>query len=255
MSFTTEQGRTGTSVIELAQANQFFSTSGTGMSAMTHDPARGFLYVVSKLDAFVYVVDVRDDSGGTLDDSNYLDLETLAVTPSSGTTGYRGALLDPARDRLYLTSRSPEGVVILDLTQLVDNDAKEVSWYTAMGVLAMQSEITNDRGVDSTSRIGGAGMTLSADGRYLLATHHRSNAVAAFDLEQGAWGEEIAWLAHIGENPHVVRLTPDGRHAVVANYVGDVDPDGRATSATLAVIDMDPESETFLEVVTWLVNR
>ena len=111
-------------------------------------------------------------------------------------------------------------------------------------------------GLNQTSQAplsASAGMTLSADNRHLVVAHHRGNGVSIFDMEQDTFGAEIAWLAHVGENPHLVRLSPDGRYAVVANYVGEIED--KAASGTLSVIDMDPASETFLEVVTWLVNR
>jgi hypothetical protein len=51
----------------------------------------------------------------------------------------------------------------------------------------------------------------------------------------------------------VVRVAPDGLTAVVANYTGDV-VDGLASS-TLVVIDLDPTSDTYLEPLTWIVNK
>ena len=95
-------------------------------------------------------------------------------------------------------------------------------------------------------------MSLTADGRYLMATHFRGNALITFDLDMGAYGEEIGYLQHIGENPHLVELSPDGRYAVVANYVGDLI--NETAHSTLAIVDADPNSTTFLEVLTWIGN-
>jgi DNA-binding beta-propeller fold protein YncE len=155
---------------------------------------------------------------------------------------------------MYLTGRNPDGIVVTDLTDVVDDDAKEITWFSPYGVLPMQ-DMRDDAGAATQAAIGGAGMALSTDNRYLLAAHHRGNGVAIFDLDLGAVGAEVAWLSHVGENPHLIRVSPDGRHAVVANYVGDVASDGLATSSTLAIIDLDPDSPTFLEVVTWLANK
>lgn len=253
LTFTTELGRTGTSVIELAQVTRDFYSTGIGMSGMTHDPARGMLYVPSKLESYIYVVDVRDDSGGALADVNALDVEGIVAVNSLGSIGFRDVLIDEARDRLYLTARDPDGVVVIDLTLLVDDDVKAVDWYTASAVLPLQDQL-DDAGETTVAAMGGAGMALTPDGRYLLVAHTRGNGVAVFDLEQGAFGAEIAWLADVGEDPHLIRIAPDGRHAVVANYVGDV-LDDNSSSSTLAVIDIDPASPDFLQVVTWLANR
>lgn len=253
LDFTTEQGRTGTSVIELAQSTETFLSTGIGMSGLTLDADRGMLYVPSKLESYIYVLDVRDDTGGTLNDANALDVEGVVAVSTLGSIGFRDVLVDAPRDRLYLTSRNPDGVVVMDLTRLVDDDTKDVNWYAASSVLPLQS-LSDDAGATTVSTIGGAGMTLTPDGRYLLVAHHRGNGVAVFDLEKGAWGSEVAWLADVGENPHQIVMSPDGRYAVVANYVGEI-LDNDAASSTLAVIDMDPESDSFLEVVTWLANR
>src|SRR6185503_10887795 len=84
-------------------------------------------------------------------------------------------------------------------------------------------DFAEDAGVDTLATFGGAGMALT--GRLLLTTHFRGNGVSVLDRDLGAWGEEIAWIQDIGENPHVVRVSPDGRWAVVANYLGDVEDD------------------------------
>ena len=96
-------------------------------------------------------------------------------------------------------------------------------------------------------------MALTPDERLLLVTQFRDNAVTVYDRTMGPWGEVVRHIRDIGENPYAIRVTPDGRWAVVANYVGEVQD--RDTSSTLAVIDLDPASPTYLEVVTWLVNR
>jgi len=251
-TFTTRQGRVGHSVIELAQEVESFITLGIGMSDMVLDEDRGFLYVPSKLATFIYVIDVRDDSTGVFDDFNYRDLEGLVrIETELGALGFHGALVDAARDRLYLTSRNPDGIAIVDLTMLEDNNVKETTNYVTPAALSLPS-LAVDEGGDTLGLIGGAGMTLTADGRYLLATHFRDNALIAFDLEMGAYGEEVRYIQHIGENPHIVQLTPDGRYAVVANYVGDLIDE--TAHSTLAIVDADPSSTTFLEVLTWIGN-
>lgn len=230
------------------------ATTGIGMSGMALDTDRGFLYVTSKLANFLYVIDVRDDSSTLFDDTNAFDVEGIVVVRSDvDLLGFRDVVVDTVRDRLYLTSRNPEGVVVLDLDDIVDNDRKETVYDAAEAVLPMLGAAPNDAGRVTESVIGGDGMALTPDNNVLLVTHHRDNSLWAFDLRAGTHGEAVGYIPNIGENPHLVRISPDGRHAVVANYLGEIDPD-RVVSSTLAVVDIDPESPTYLEVLTWLVN-
>ena len=60
-------------------------------------------------------------------------------------------------------------------------------------------------------------------------------------------------MPFVGENPHTAALSPDGRYAVIANYLGDVD--GKEASSTLALLDLDPTSPDYLTVQHWIRNR
>ncbi len=240
-------------MIELGQLVDSFVTSGYGMSSLELDEERGFLYVTSKLDDHVYVIDVRDDSSGTFEDANYLDLEGLIrIDTGSGAAGFRSAEVSPSRDLLFLTMRQPDGVVLVDLSRLEDDADKELQELVAVAFLPLP-ELTRDAGANTYASIGGAGMALTADERTLLVTHYAGNGVSVFDLDLQAWGAEIAWIRDVGENPHVVRISPDGRWAVVANYLGELD--GQTASGTLTVIDLDPASPNYLEIAAWLTNR
>jgi hypothetical protein len=251
LSFETERGGLGADVIELGQVTDEFFTSGHGVSSMTLDTDRGFLYVTSKLDDILYVVDVRDDGSGSFVDENALDLEEIVrVDSGSSSAGFRGAALDPDSPLLYVTMREPDGVLVLDTSRLVDDALKTTSDELAVATLPLP-DLSDDAGVLTFASIGGNGIAHALDS-LLLVAHFRGNGLSVFDLSLGAWGEEIAWLPDIGESPHLVRISPDERWAVVANYLGDVNDD--AVSSTLAIIDLDPESDRFLEVVTWLAN-
>jgi len=253
LSFDTERGGPGDRVIELGQLVDEFATAGVGMSGMALDSDRGFLYITSKLDNEIFVVDIRDDSSGDFVDANYLDLEgVLRIETGSARPGFRAAQIAPSRSLMYLTMLRPDGVVVVDLPRVVDNDVKDSQELVAVAVLPLPPA-SRDEGETTLSLIGGAGMALTPDERMLLVTHFRANGVSVVDLDQGAWGQEVAWIPDIGEEPHVVRISPDGRWAVVANYVGELEDN--FTSATLAVIDLDPTSEGYLEVAAWLVNR
>lgn len=254
ISFDTSRGGSGVQVMELAQSTQWFVTTGFGMSSMALDSDRGMLFVPSKLTDDIYVFDVRDDSTGTFRDANAMDLETMVRVESGLTsTGYRDAIISRTRGLLYLTQRAPDGLVIIDLDKVVDDDTKAPTDLAAVAVLPLP-DLGEDLGARTVAPIGGAGMALTDDERFLLITHFRQNALSVFDLDRGAWGEEIAWIPNIGENPHLVRMSPDQRYALVANYVGSVDPDN-ITSASLAVVDVDPASPDYLTVVAWLVNQ
>ncbi len=251
LSFETERGGLGAQVIELGQVTDDFFTTGHGVSSITLDTDRGFLYATSKLDDIVYVVDVRDDGSGTFVDENALDLEEIVrIDSGSASAGFRGAALAPDGPLLYVTMREPDGVLVLDTSRLVDDATKTTSDELAVAVLPLP-DLDDDAGVPTFASIGGSGLAHAGES-LLLVAHFRGNGLSVFDLSLGAWGEEIAWLPNIGETPHLVRVSPDGRWAVVANYLGDVNEE--AVSSTLAIVDLDPESERYLEVVTWLAN-
>jgi len=254
LSFRTARGGDGVSVIELAQNVDAFLTDGVGMSALAHDPARGMLYGASKLSGGIFVIDVRDDSTGTFVDDNAFDLEAvMRPTGGSAAMGFRGLQLVPERGLLYATATNPDGIWVFDLDTLVDDDRKDDVYGQAVAVLPLP-DAAEDAGVRTQSGAGGAGMAIAgADHELLLVTHFRDNSLFVYDLSRGLVGEEIAYLPYLGENPHLVRVAPDGLSAVVANYTGDV-VDGLASS-TLVIIDLDPTSETYLEPLTWITNK
>jgi DNA-binding beta-propeller fold protein YncE len=252
--FGTTRGDPEVSVIELQQSVQEFDTLGIGMANIVLDEQRGFLYAASKLLNRVWVVDIRDDSSGVFRDANFLDLEAvLQIENLSTDHGYRDIALAQSRGLLYLSGRSPDAIVAVELEALVDNDLKELVTSAAVGALPAP-DLNRDRGVDTSAAVGSSGMALSQDERYLWVTHYRDNSVTVYDLTIGAYGEAIQNIPFVGENPHVVRMSPDGKIAVVANYTGEVTEEGMASSS-LTLIDADPASPTFLDVLTRVVNR
>ncbi len=154
-------------------------------------------------------------------------------------------------DYLYAVGRGPDSLLVFDLAPVVDDDVKEQIHMDVVGTLPLP-DVIEDEGYDSTSLVGGSRLALADGGRLLLVTNFRDNSVSVFDLEMGAWGEEVRYIAEVGENPWDIVVTPDERYAIVANYLGEID-DNRVSS-TLAFIDLDPASDTFLEVVTWVRN-
>lgn len=252
LGFTTTRGGGGVSVIELGQTVDAFATDGVGFSSVTHDPDRGFLYVTSKLNPGITVIDIRDDSAGDFVDANYLDIETV-IRPlgASAAMGFTSTQIVSDRGLLYATARTPDGLWVFDLDDVVDDDTKDDLYAAELAVLPLP-DLGEDAGQRTAAFIGGAGMALSDDGDTLFVTHFRDNSLFAFDLDRGPFGESIGYVPFLGENPHVVRVAPDGRTAVVANYVGDVRD--RFATSTLVIVDIDPESPTYLEPLTWIGN-
>jgi DNA-binding beta-propeller fold protein YncE len=252
--FTTQYGGAEAKVIELGQTVDGFSTTGIGATAMRLDPERGFLYVTSKLADHVFVIDVRDDSAPGFVDANYRDIEAvLLVTSLTGSIGFRDVYARPGTNLLYAAGRLPDALVVLDIAGVVDDDRKDAYLTTPVGTIPVRGSDNEDEGFESLAEIGIGMMAGSQDGRYLYATHYNENSLYVFDLELGAWGEEITYVPYLGENPYTLRLDPTGRYAVVANYTGEVVD--HTVHSSLAVVDVDPTSPTFLSVLTWLVNR
>jgi len=235
---------------------------------MRLDEERGFLYVVAKRidgvdNGFVYVIDVRDDTREGFADRNFLDIEAiLRAGPVPYSSGFRDIAIVPGEDLLYASGHAPDAIVVFDLSLLVDDDVKDViddAALTAMPLRRVPSGTIGrpfqdeDAGDISQQRISGAGLAVSPDGAMLFVSHFRQNSLFAYDLRLGAYGELVRRTAYIGENPHIVRITPDGKHAVVANYLGDLNEDDVIRSS-LAIVDIDPTSPDFMQVLTWIRN-
>ena len=256
LSLTTTREASPEHVIELAQRVESFTTSGTGGTALTLDEERGFLYVVSKLHNYIYVLDIRDDSADDFIDANVMDIEALiAVDSNIGSRGFRDLVVLPGENRMVATGHRPDALVVFDISGLEDNALKEVYIDFAIGSLTLPSSVfpRDDAGSTSFARFGGANIALTTDGR-LFVTHFRDNSVLAFDMTLGSFGEQIGYIPYLGENPYALALSPDEKHLVVANYVGEMLENG-STSSTLVVIDVDPTSPTNLQPLTWIGNQ
>ena len=102
--------------------------------------------------------------------------------------------------------------------------------------------------------IGPGQLVLHPDERRLFVSNFNANSVSVYDLGLGAVGLEIAEVTLLGENPYAMALSPDGNQLVVGNYTGETVPNGLAESS-LVVVDVDESSPTYLEPLTWVVNR
>ncbi len=254
LGFSTHQGEGGVNPIDLDGETDGYNHTGIGLAAMHLDEQRGLLFVASKLTSYIQVIDVRDDSTEGWDDANYLGIEAFLTTDTaSGGAGFRGMVTNADGTRLYALNDSPEGVYVFDLEQVVDDAWGEAVYDAQIGYLPTPRGGERDQGVSTVVSAGPTGLALLPDGDTLLVTNFNDNSLSVFDLRMGAYGQLVGETTFLGENPHTVRATPDGRHAVVACYEGDLDD--VAVSSTLAVIDLDPTSDTWLEVITWIANQ
>lgn len=239
--------------IGLTQAIGTATVSAAGLSGMRVDDARGMLYITSKVSDSIIAVDTRMSGDGI--DGNVNDIEGLLRVRTTGTrSGFRDVIPSTQEPLLYAVGGEPDSVMVLDADALIDDERKQVHEDVLLGVLPLRTA-EFDAGNPGAGRFSGSTMALrEQDGRrHLFVPQFRDNSLSVFDLDRGEYGELVGYIPNIGENPHVARLSPDGKYVVVAAYLGDV-TDG-VTSSTLTVVDADPASETFLQTITTLVNR
>ncbi len=255
LSFTTQRGDADATAIPLDTSLPDADIYGVGLAALSLDSERGFLYAVSKLAPFVVVVDIRDDSTDSFQDLNYLDVEALILYSSAGgADGFRQVLPVAGTNLLYGLNDSPEAVWISDISGLVDDARADVLYDSTIGFLPSPRGRERDAGNDTQMSIGPGQMALHPDGRRLFVTNFNANSVSVYDLALGNFGQEIAEVNLVGENPYAIAISPDGRQAVIANYTGGTTAAG-LTESTLGVLDIDPDSPSYLQMVTWVVNR
>ena len=249
----TEGGDPDATAIPLDSTLDGRTVTGEALAAMAYDQARGMLYIASTHTNYILVVDGRDDSADGAPDTNYLDLEAvLTYDTSPGGAGFRSLVVDG--DRLYAANDAPESVVVFDLTRIEDDAKGDAITDAVIGALVANRGAGGDEGVPTAASVGPGGMALHPDGRRLFVAGFNSNSLTVYDLSLGSLGSVIADIDDIGEMPYAVAISPDGLTAVVANYAGEVSDLGE-TNATLAIVDIDEQSPTYLEVLSWVVNR
>lgn len=254
LAFETRRGESGVNAIDLDGEVDGYPHTGEGLTALYLDEALGMLFASSKKTNFILVIDVRDDSTDTWDDANYLGVEAMLTTDTaSGGAGYRGMVTSPDGSKLYALNDSPEGVFVFDLSRVEDDAWGDVILEAQIGFLPASRGGERDQGASTVVSAGPTGLALLPDGDTLLVTNFNDNSLGVYDLRMGAYGQLVGEVTFLGENPHTVRVTPDGRYAVVACYEGVYD-DANVNS-TLAVIDVDASSDTWLEVITWIANQ
>jgi predicted GH43/DUF377 family glycosyl hydrolase len=252
--FETRQGEDGVNPIDLDGEVDGYPHTGEGLTAVYVDERLGLLFAASKKTSYIIIIDVRDDSTDTWDDANYLGVEAMFTTETaSGGAGYRGMVTSPDGTMLYALNDSPEGVFVFDLAAVQDDAWGDVIFDAQIGYLPAPRGGERDQGASTVVSAGPTGLALLPDGDTLLVTNFNDNSLGVYDLRMAAYGQLVGEVTFIGENPHAVQVTPDGRHAVVACYEGEYDDVN--VNSTLAVVDVDPTSDTYLEVLTWIANQ
>lgn len=253
MEFSTLAGDGGRDeAISLEVTVEGFTALGLAVSTMHLDPERGFLYIATKLSNYVYVLDVRDDSTSTWDDSNYLGVEALLVANADvGASAFRGLMAPAGTDLLYALNGQPEVVLLMDLSDVQDNDRADLHLDAVTGFLPASRGLERDEGADSMSSVGPAGIAVVGDRMYV--SNFNDNSIGVYDLRLGTWGELVDEIRLVGENPHTLSVSPDGTQLAVANYLGGI-VYGRVSSSVV-LLDIDPDSPEYLDVLARLVNQ
>jgi DNA-binding beta-propeller fold protein YncE/predicted GH43/DUF377 family glycosyl hydrolase len=255
ITFSTQRGDPDADAIPLDVVLPQGAVSGIGLTSLTIDEERGFLYAVSKLLGYFVVIDIRDDSGPAFLDQNYLDIEAvLPFDSGGGAQGFRQIVPVPGTDRLYALNDQPEAIWVLDMSSIEDEPYAHIEPHTVVGWLPAPRGLERDEGASSQTSVGPAQLVVHPDGRRLFLTNFNANSVTVYDLELGPHGQQVAEVSLVGESPYGLVLSPDARHAVIGNFTGEVNADGFA-QATLAILDIDVSSPTYLQVLTWVVNR
>ncbi len=230
-----------------------------GCAALARDDDRGFLYVTCKLEPYIFVVDIRDDTdtatGGSFVDLNYLQVESVisVSTSTGGSAGPRAAIIDPVRNWLWTISNTPSSLIAFDLNAVEDNADIEYVYDDMAAMLPLPRGNSRDEGVNTEADVGPGQLVMHPDGHHLFVTNYNDNSVSCYDLSVGAFGTLVGETTDLGENPYSIALNADGTRGLIGNYSGEVD--GTATNATIVVLDTDPTSPTFLQPLTWLVNK
>ena len=256
LTFITERGNEDADAIPLDGTLDGHTTTGTGLSDLHIDSDRGMLFAVSESHATIFAIDIRDDTDTTSGfiDRNYLDIEAiLLLNTSVYATGFRQVEVVPGSNTLMALVDAPESVVSIDLSDLIDDEYGEAIYNIATGYLAAPRGNERDEGTNTMNSVGPGQMIMHPDGQRLFVSNFNRNSVTAYDIRMGPYGMPIREIRNIGENPYALAIAPDGNHLVVANYTGEVE--NKVAHASLGIIDINPESSTYLEAVSWIVNR
>lgn len=166
---------------------------------------------------------------------------TIPLTRRNEVVDARGLTFDESGDTLFVATRRPSALHIIDMTAGPNETPRVVS---SLPLEARSSEVIYHRGADGVAR--------------LYIPSYRQGLIEVIDVER----EAIVDTIHIGRSPYdmVVQTTPRHCTAPGERCLGFVSlfddrgdgqrcDDEGAHCGTVAVLDLDPASETFHTVI------
>ena len=250
--FETQKGSDEHKSISLDITINGITLSGNNLSQATIDQERGFLFVSSRQLPYITVIDIRDDGTPEAPDRNYLRPETtLTFIATAGATGFRQTLVH--NNLLYAINNSPEGIFVVDLNHIEDNNIHELTQAPPLDILVAPQGSTRDEGANTRASVGPAQMAIRSDGKLLAVSNFNTNSISFYDLTLGIAGTLLYELPLYAENPFALTFSEDDTELVVATYAGEMD--GLTVHSTLFIIDTDPTSPTYLQTKTQIKNR
>jgi len=204
------------------------------------------LYLSSAASAYLYVIDIRDDSTPEWDD-NLFEIEAILVASTvPGAIGFRALVAPPGSPYLYAVNDDPESVMVFDMDRVLDDHLGEVHLGAVVGALPAPRGGEKDAGADTLASVGPSNLVVLED--RLFVANFNANSVSVHDLSLGVHGTWTHEIPAVGENPHAMALSPDGSLLAVASIVGTLN--GKRAQSQIAIID----TET-LEIVGWIANQ
>jgi predicted GH43/DUF377 family glycosyl hydrolase/DNA-binding beta-propeller fold protein YncE len=236
----------GRESISLSQTIAGFSTSGLGVTASHVDSERGFLYLSSAASAYIYVIDIRDDSTEDWSDNLYEIEAILVASIVPGAIGFRAMVAPIGSPYLYAVNDDPESVMLFNLDEVLDDNLGQVHLEAVVGGIPVPRAGEKDVGQDTLASVGPSNLVFHDDRLYVA--NFNANSLSVIDLRLGVHGTLVHEVLNIGENPHAMALSPDGTLLAVASLVGATN--GKRAQSRIAFLN----TET-LEIVGWIANE
>jgi len=236
----------GRKSIRLEQTVDGFTTSGAAITASHLDEKRGFLYLASAASAYIYVVDIRDDSTPDWTDNLFEIEAVLVANVVPGGMGFRGMVAPADSPYLYAVNDNPESIMIFDVDAVEDDHLGDVHLQAVVAALPAARGAEVDEGADTLASVGPSTIVVTDD--RLFVANFNANSVGVYDRGLGPFGTWTHDIKGVGENPHAMALSPDGRFLAVASIVGELD--GKRSKSRIVVVDTES-----LEIVGWIANE
>lgn len=241
---------------------------GTGATEMILSPDGRWGVVANKLERYLIVLDLRDDSAGDFVDTNAYNIEAILSLPQNhGRVGTRDLAFSADGQTLYATLGplviaeassgqarfGTEGFLTIDFSLVEDEAEARVLFDDVItGFLPLDRGIEEDQGYRTEVSVGPGAFAMNRAGTRAYVTNFNANTVHILDLTSGARGSLRAVVRGIDENPFEAALSPDEKLLYVTNSYGIARE--LVQHSTIQVIDVDEASPTFGRVLTRLSN-